>query len=244
MRRFDRGALWRPIAAILLLLAFAAAVRFLPVADWARGFQAWLAEAGAVGALIFAGVYVVGALLLGPVWLLTIIAGLTYPLPVSIALVSAVSTLAAGLAFLIARHAARLRIERLARENERFAAIDRAIARRGWKIVFLLRLSPIVPYGLSNYLYGVSGIRFGPYLLASWLGMLPGTFLYVSLGAAGRVAIGAQGHARTPAQWTALGVGLAATAGVTIWIARAARRELGADAQRAEAAGGNRRPPA
>jgi uncharacterized membrane protein YdjX (TVP38/TMEM64 family) len=73
--------------------------------------------------------------------------------------------------------------------------------------------------------------------------MLPGTFLYVSLGAAGRAAIG-RTHTRTPVEWIALGAGLAATAGVTIWIARAAKRELGADAPRGEAAGGNRRPPA
>jgi uncharacterized membrane protein YdjX (TVP38/TMEM64 family) len=195
----------------------------LPFAGWAHAFQLRLAGSGAAGALLFSAAYVAGALLLGPVWLLTVIAGLTYPFPAAVALVSAVSTFAAAIAFLIARYVARRRVERFAGRNARFAAVDRAIARRGWKVVFLLRLSPIVPYAASNYLYGVTAIRFWPFLLASWIGMLPGTFLYVSLGAAGRAAAGSQ---RTPAQWAFLAVGLAATVAVTAGIARTARQEL------------------
>jgi uncharacterized membrane protein YdjX (TVP38/TMEM64 family) len=219
---------WKAVAAAAAVLALAAAVRFLPVREWAAAFQARLAELGAAGALLFAGVYVLTALLLGPVWLLTIVAGLTYPLPVAIGLVSAVSTFAAAAAFLIARHFARRRVEILTAKNARFAAVDRAIGAKGWRIVFLLRLSPLVPYALSNYFYGVTAVRFWPYVLASWIGMLPVTVLYVSLGAAGKAAVVAAAGARTrtPWEWAALGVGLAATIAVTAWVTRLARREL------------------
>lgn len=217
------------LAALLVLGALGVlgalfGARLLPLAGWAHAFQVRLEGSGAAGALLFSAAYVAGALLLGPVWLLTVIAGLTYPFPAAVALVSAASTFAAAIAFLIARYIARRRVERFAERNARFAAVDRAIARRGWKVVFLLRLSPIVPYAASNYLYGVTAIRFWPFLLASWIGMLPGTFLYVSLGAAGRAA--AAGIHRTPAQWALLAVGLAATVAVTVGIARTARQEL------------------
>jgi uncharacterized membrane protein YdjX (TVP38/TMEM64 family) len=219
---------WKAFAAAAAVLALAAAIRFLPLREWAVAFQARLAELGAAGALLFAGVYVLAALLLGPVWLLTIVAGLTYPLPVAIGLVSGVSTFAAAAAFLIARHFARRRVEVLAAKNARFAAVDRAIGAKGWRIVFLLRLSPLVPYALSNYFYGVTAVRFWPYVLASWIGMLPVTVLYVSLGAAGKAAVGAAAgtRARSPWEWGALGVGLAATIAVAAWVTRLARREL------------------
>jgi uncharacterized membrane protein YdjX (TVP38/TMEM64 family) len=133
---------------------------------------------------------------------------------------------------MIARRFARARVEELARKDARLAAVDRAVAREGWKVVFLLRLSPLVPYAISNYVYGVTAVAFGQFLLASWIGMIPGTLLYVSLGAAGRAAVGGSAG-RTPLEWAALAVGLAATVAVTAFVARAAKKELG---KRVEAA--------
>ena len=202
-----------------------AAVRLLPAGAWGDAFQKWIGAMGSLGLLVFASVYIVAALLLGPVWLLTLVAGLTWGLPTALPLVSAASTAAAALAFLLARHLARARVEDFARRNPTFAAVDRAIERKGWRIVFLLRLSPLVPYGPSNYLYGVTGIRFWPYVLASWIGMLPVTVLYLTIGAAGRAAIGGS-SGRSPWEWAALAGGLAATAAVTVWVARAAKAEL------------------
>jgi len=215
----------RLVVAALAAGALLSAARFLPVREWAFELQRWIAGLGLVGMLLFAGIYAAGALLLAPVWLLTVIAGLTYPPATAFLLVSAVSTLSAGLAFWIARRFARARVEEMARRDPRLAAVDRAVARGGWKVVFLLRLSPAVPYALSNYLFGVTAISFGPFLLASWIGMMPGALLYVSLGEAGRAAL-LDGSRRTPAEWAALAVGLLATAAATVWIARAARREL------------------
>jgi uncharacterized membrane protein YdjX (TVP38/TMEM64 family) len=83
-------------------------------------------------------------------------------------------------------------------------------------------LSPLVPYSLSNYLYGLTAVSFWPYVLASWAGMLPGTLLYVYLGAAGKAATGDKG----PGEWALLAAGLLATAAVTVVLTRAARRRL------------------
>ena len=229
---------WKAFAALGAVIALAVLARFLPVREWAAAFQGRLAGLGAAGVVLFAAVYVLTTLLLGPVWLLTIVAGLTYPLPAAVALVSAVSTFSAAVAFLIARYFARRRIEAIGLKNPRFAAVDRAIGARGWRIVFLLRLSPLVPYSFSNYFYGVTAIRFWPYVLSSWIGMLPITVLYVSLGAAGKAAVAAAGgRTRTPWEWAAYAVGLAATAAVTVWVARLAKRELSASRIAAAALG-------
>lgn len=74
----------------------------------------------------------------------------------------------------------------MASNNKQFAAIDKAIKKDGFKFVFLLRLSPLLPFAASNYLYGLTSIEARSYVLASWLGMLPGTYAYVSAGSVSR----------------------------------------------------------
>jgi uncharacterized membrane protein YdjX (TVP38/TMEM64 family) len=143
--------------------------------------------------------------------------------------VSIASTIGASLAFLIARYVARDQIKQKLISNQKFKQIDRAIGEQGPKLVFLLRLSPLVPFNLSNYFYGLTAVGFWPYLLASWIGMLPGTLLYVYLGAAGKAGLsGAAGQTshRSPLEYVLFGIGLIATVIVTIWLTRIARREL------------------
>jgi len=71
----------------------------------------------------------------------------------------------------------------LAKGNKQFAAIDRAIGKDSFRVVLLLRLSPLLPLALSNYLYGLTSVDLVPYVLGSWVGMLPGTLAYVTAGA-------------------------------------------------------------
>ena len=213
---------WKLVAAAVAAAALFAAIRLLPVAAGLRAFQERVDGMGALGGVLYGAVYVVAALLFVPGSLLTIGAGLLFGLLWGTVLVSVAATVAAALAFLIARHLARARVQKLAKGNKRFAAIDDAIREKGWKVVALLRLSPLVPYSLSNYLYGLTAVSFGPYLLASWAGMLPGTLLYVYLGAAGRAAA----SRRSAGEWALLAAGLVATAAVTIILTRTARRKL------------------
>jgi uncharacterized membrane protein YdjX (TVP38/TMEM64 family) len=219
-----RSIPWSWLALGAVGIALFAAWRLLPVSDWLKDFQDWIAGLGPRGGVLYGVGYVVAALLFVPGIVLTIGAGYVFGLAWGVVIVSVASTVAAALAFLIARYAARARVQRLARRNERFAAIDRAIGENGWKIVALLRLSPLVPFSVSNYLYGLTSVRLLPYLLASWVAMLPATVLYVSLGAAGRSA-GEKGG-RSPWEWALLAAGLLATAAVTVLLTRMARKEL------------------
>jgi uncharacterized membrane protein YdjX (TVP38/TMEM64 family) len=197
--------------------------RLLPLEEWIAHLQRWVARMGVLGGLAFALLYLAAALLFVPGSLLTIAAGLAFGLSWGVLVVSVASTAAAGAGFLIGRHLARDRVERLARRHEKFAAIDRAIREKGWKVVALLRLSPVVPFSISNYLYGLTAVDFWPYLLASWAAMLPGTVLYVYIGAAGRAAAAGGRH---PWEWALFATGLLATVVVTVWLSRTARREL------------------
>jgi uncharacterized membrane protein YdjX (TVP38/TMEM64 family) len=97
-------------------------------------------------------------------------------------------------------------------------------------LIFLLRLSPVIPFNLSNYFYGLTAVKFWPYVLASWIGMIPGTFLYVYIGTAGKAAVAAAAGGEAMKHgwqyWTLLGVGLTATVIVTIWVTKIARDAL------------------
>jgi uncharacterized membrane protein YdjX (TVP38/TMEM64 family) len=219
---------WKWLALAVLVIGLLVAVRLLPIAAWLRSFSAWAGNLGPLGFVLFVAVYALATVLFLPGWPLTVGAGFTFGLVIGTAAVSLGSILGASLAFLIARFFARGAIESMTAKNEKFRSIDRAIGAEGWKIVFLLRLSPIIPFNLSNYFYGITAVKFWPYFFASWIGMFPGTVLYVYLGSIGKAGIEASsaGHQRSAGEWIVLAVGLLATLAVTIWVTRIARRAL------------------
>ena len=145
-------------------------------------------------------------------------------------IVSAGATLGASAAYLLGRYAFRSAVEKTTAKTPKFAAIDRAIGKNGWKIVALLRLSPVAPFNLSNYFFGLTAIRFLPYVLVSWICMLPGTLLYVYLGYAASQAAGAGGaKASGWLHWTLLGAGLLLIGAVSVYITKLAKQALAAE---------------
>jgi uncharacterized membrane protein YdjX (TVP38/TMEM64 family) len=216
---------WKWILFALVLIALIAASRMLPLTAWLKSFNQWVAGLGPGGVVIFIVVYVIATVLFAPGSILTIGAGFVFGLSLGVVAVSIGSVIGASLAFLISRYLARSKIESLANKNEKFKAVDRAIGEQGWKLVFLLRLSPLIPFSLSNYLYGLTAVRFWSYVLASWIGMLPGTVLYVYLGAFGKAGFESAAGERTksPAEWAFLVIGLIATLAVTLWVTKIAR---------------------
>jgi uncharacterized membrane protein YdjX (TVP38/TMEM64 family) len=215
-----RAAIAALIWAALLLAALGIGWYLAPVRDWADMARGWFVGLGFDGIVLFAAIYVVGTVVLAPGAVMTICAGFAYGFwGLPIVLVAA--TIGASLAFLIARYAARDRVRRLLERRRKIAAIDQAIAEDGWKIAALLRLSPLIPFNLQNYLFGVTAIPFRHFVAATFVGIVPGVALITYLGALGRIA-GEGG----PASWAVLGGGLAATAVAVILIARKARTKL------------------
>ena len=230
MRNEKKGAVARLIALTVIVIALFLAMKFLPVQHWLRSFNDWVGQMGLAGIFIFIAVYAAATVLLAPGVILTIGAGFAFGLWKGFLAVSAGSTLGAALAFLVARFIARDKVEAIARRNEKFREIDNAIGKQGAKLIFLLRLSPVIPFNLSNYFYGLTAVKLWPYVLASWIGMIPGTFLYVYIGTASKLAVSAAAGGEAVKHgwqyWTLISFGLAATVVVTIWVTKIARAAL------------------
>jgi uncharacterized membrane protein YdjX (TVP38/TMEM64 family) len=230
----DRPRARLALYAVLGLAALAALIlggrrlgQYVPqFAGWVEGLGVW-------GPVVFILGYAVATVAFIPGSLLTLAAGAIFGLARGTLYTLLGATLGAAAAFLVARYLARGMIERKIAErriagNARFAAIDRAVGSEGFKIVALLRLSPVFPFNLLNYALGLTRVRFVHYFLAS-IAMLPGTLLYVYYGTAAgslaAVAGGAKAEKGT-AYWVTLGLGLAATVAVTTFITRLAGKAL------------------
>ena len=214
---------------ILIVLGLLALLRLLPAAQAMESVVAWVEALGPLAPVAFILVYFVVTVLMLPASVLSLAAGAIFGLFIGTAVVAAGATLGMAATFLLGRYLARPAVERRFARSPRFAAIDRAVGKGGWKIVALLRLSPAVPFNLQNYLYGLTAIRFWPCLIASALAILPGTFMFVYLGHASRASLNAIGGAdsgRTPLQWALLVVGLVATVAVSVYVTKIARRAI------------------
>ncbi|KAG0586625.1 hypothetical protein KC19_2G104500 [Ceratodon purpureus] len=184
---------------------------------------------GPAGYVLFVLAYAGLEILAIPAVPLTMSAGLLFGTLYGTIMVSIAGTLAATVAFLIARYFARDRILKLAQNNPKFLAIDKAIGADSFRVVTLLRLSPLLPFSLGNYLYGLTSVELIPYVLGSWLGMLPGTWAYVSAGAIGRAFIKQEADAVFPggpeSYWT-LGIGLVATIFAASYVGKLAKNAM------------------
>jgi uncharacterized membrane protein YdjX (TVP38/TMEM64 family) len=145
---------------------------------------------------------------------------------VPLVLVSA--TIGATLAFLVARYLARDKVAEMAKRHPKLKAVDKAVSAQGWKVVVLLRLSPLIPFNLQNYFYGVTAIKFWHYVSATLVGMVPGTLMYVYLGVAGKAVLGLGGNSAGGGSltWGLLVVGLVVMVVVTVLVTRTAKAKL------------------
>lgn len=217
------------LVALGFLLRPQAAALASSISGQVLAFAQWVKTLGALGPLVFVVGYVVAVVGFVPASLLTIGAGAIFGVVAGTAWVFLAASLGACAAFGLARTVARGAIEKRILANPRFAAIDRAIANDGRKIVFLLRLSPVIPFTLLNYALGLTRIRFTDYAFAC-IAMLPGTLLYVYIGSlVGDLAAVAAGSAASEGEGLQRAfklAGLLVTAFVTVTITRIARRAL------------------
>lgn len=221
----------RFFAVLALLAAVFAAVRLLPVKTDLPLFLGWIKGLGVWGGLLFGLVYALGTVLFLPGSLLTLASGFLYGPLWGTVIASPASVLGASAAFVLGRTVAKDWIASKVASNSRFGALQGAIAKEGVKILMLVRLSPVFPFSLVNYAFGLTGIRLRDYAMGSWIAMLPGTFLYVYLGSlitdAAALASGAKPPAAgSTAQRVLLWVGLVATLAVVVVVTRTARRAL------------------
>lgn len=213
---------------IILIAALIAAANYFNVQGLLESTLNWIAGLGPWGPVTFIILYILATILFIPGSLLTLGGGALFGVLWGSIYVSIGATIGAGGAFLVGRYLARGWVEKRIEGNNKFKAINEAVAREGWKIVGLARLSPVFPFNLLNYAFGVTQVSFKDYFLPTWIGITPGTVLYVYIGSlAGSLAsLGTEGRDRTPAEWTFYAVGLVATVIVTLYVTRIARKAL------------------
>jgi uncharacterized membrane protein YdjX (TVP38/TMEM64 family) len=216
----------RLILGVVVLAGLLVASKLLPVTSWLRSFLVWSNHLGPAAPLAFIGVYILACVLLLPGSVLSLGAAVAFGFWKGLIAVSIGSTLGACAAFWVGRTIGRSWVEEKVQADPKLRALDQAVGREGRKIVFLTRLSPVFPFNLLNFFYGVTRVPFLDYALASWIGMLPGTAVFVLVGSLGRGAAEAATGQASSLKLVMMGVGLAATIAVTAYVTKIARCAL------------------
>lgn len=211
----------------LIVLAIAVA-KYLQLQQLLYAALAWIKTLGYLAPIAFIGIYNLATVLLIPGSLLTLGGGVIFGAVWGSIYVIIAATLGATFAFLIGRYLSRDWVRQQLEKYPKFKAIEAAVSKEGLKVVFLTRLSPIFPFNLLNYAFGVTSVSLRDYVLGS-IGMIPGTILYVYIGSlVGDLAlVGTSAQPDNPLlKWTIRSIGLIATVAVTIYITRIAKKAL------------------
>jgi uncharacterized membrane protein YdjX (TVP38/TMEM64 family) len=207
-----------PIGFVVLFAAWF----LLPISDWLQSFSTWAQSIGLLGLVLLSAAYVLGTLLLVPGVPMTLAVAVAYGWW-ALLICGMGGLLAALIAFLIGRFIARDLVKRFTQKHPVLKAIDSAAHEETFKTILLARLNPVTPFAMENYAFGVTGVPLTPYLLATLVGIVPGTIVNVSVEVTGRTA--AQGET-SAMNWVFLIAGLITTLILTVWMTRQAKQKL------------------
>jgi uncharacterized membrane protein YdjX (TVP38/TMEM64 family) len=229
MASFKRNTL----RAFLLVVFVSLAVYLVRITDaryLMRVSLVRISDLGAWAPFWFVMIYIVACLTFFPGFILTMGAGILFGTLKGTIYVSIGATMGAALGFLISRYLARQWVQKKFSRNAKFRAIDEAVASEGWKIVGLIRLSPVFPFIPMNFLFGLTKIPFWQFFFATWAGILPVCVLFVYLGTllGDIAALGTQPIAAGKTKWIVSGIGIGTAVVVSVVISRIARRALAA----------------
>ena len=216
---------FRVVVLVAIVAVIAGVLLLLPVADTVKAILEWVDGLGMWGPVALAALYVPATIFFLPGSVLTLAAGFLFGVYRGILTASIASTLGAAAAFLIGRFLLRDWIQKKVARRETFRALNDAVAEQGLKVVLLTRLSPAFPFNFLNYALSVTHVSFRDYLLGSWLGMLPGTALFVYIGSSLK-SLRELADGDFEGGWASmilLAIGLVATLAITVIAARMAR---------------------
>ncbi|MEA5574267.1 TVP38/TMEM64 family protein [Calothrix sp. UHCC 0171] len=218
----------------LIVTLFVAAIliaKALNIHELLQQALVWVRSLDSFGVIAFIIIYNLATVLFIPGSALTLGGGAIFGVFWGSIYVFFAATIGATFAFLIGRYLSRDRISQLLEKYPKFQAVDRAVAREGLKIVFLTRLSPLFPFNLLNYAFGITQVSTKDYILGS-IGMIPGTVMYVYIGSltSDLAMIGMETPQANPfLQWSLRIIGFAATVAVSLYVTRIARQALDHD---------------
>ena len=224
-----RSRSWRKPATIALVIVVAwTASRFIPIFDWWPHLMAWIDSLGSLGPVAFILLHVVGTILFVPAIVFGMGAAFIYGFWQGFVITLISTTISAMAAFFIARYMARGWVARRIAARPKYAAIDNAVGRQGWKIVLLTRLSPGFPFTLLNYALGVTQVSATAFLTATAVGMAPRTLVHVYAGVFGSslATFGVDGVGPDAVRILTVTVGIIVTILATVYISRLVQKTV------------------
>jgi len=216
------------IGIAVIIAALIASTQLINLQEILTNTLQWINDLGPSAAIVFIIIYMVATVFFFPASILTLGAGIIFDIFFGSLYVFIAASIGASLAFLVGRYIARGWVEKRIEGNPRFKAIDQAVAEEGMKIVLLTRLSPIFPFNLLNYAYGLTKVTFRDYVIGT-LGILPGTIMYVYVGSLAKdlATLGSEEvTAPSEIQWAIRMIGFIATVAVTVYVTKIARKAL------------------
>lgn len=201
-RRSIYGQLLLFVGAIAIIAVLS---RFLPIVDVVEGLRTSVARWGALGGACYPFIFAACNILLLPGGILAVGGGFFFGLWWGLLLVFLGNVVGTGISFVCSRWVANRWFRQRLSQNKTLRLIEPAVEREGWKIILLSQLHPLFPTSLLNYLYGLTTIRFGTYMLWASLGRIPGLFVYVYVGTLGQYGfkiIRGEGYPRLIEYWT------------------------------------------
>jgi uncharacterized membrane protein YdjX (TVP38/TMEM64 family) len=185
-----RHVLYLQIGGLAIAVAlFAVLSRFFPVADLVEAVQQRVAGWGVWGAICYPLLFAACNMLLLPGGVLAVGGGFFFGLWWGFLIVFVGNIFAAAVSFAFTREVAGQWLRRKLSQNQTLRILQPAVERESWKIILLSQLHPLFPTSLLNYVYGLTQIRFGSYMLWSSMGRIPGLFLYVYVGTLGQLGL-------------------------------------------------------
>lgn len=224
-----RGSMFRLLLILLLLGAVATACLTLPMEKMLKDFLVWIDKnLGHWGPLVLAVAYIPLTVLAVPASILTLGGGYLFGLTVGFIADSIGSTAGATAAFLVGKTIGRSYVVSKLKDYPQFQAVAIAVQRSGFKIVLLLRLVPLLPFNMLNYLLSVTPVSIGEYILASWIGMMPITFAFVYVGTTIKdLSDVTHGwNEISTARWILLTIGSVASVVLMVLVTKVARKSL------------------
>jgi uncharacterized membrane protein YdjX (TVP38/TMEM64 family) len=189
MSQIRRAIYWQFAALLTLTVLIAVISRYFPIVDFIEALQTRVMGWGAWGAVCYPLLFAVCNILLLPGGVLAVGGGFFFGLWWGLLIVFAGNLIGAAISFASSRWVARQWFQRKLSKNPTLRALEPALERESWKIILLSQLHPLFPTSLLNYLYGLTRIRFGTYMLWASIGRAPGLFLYVYVGTLGQLGL-------------------------------------------------------
>lgn len=193
------------------------------LSPWLPQFATWVHTLGAWAPFAFVGAYITVVVLMLPAFLLTMVAGAVFGMVKGSVLVMTGAVVGGTTAFLLGRYVARDFVAKRVAQNPKLVAIDRVVGEDGLRLVFLLRLSPAVPFVLTNYALGVTRVKLRDFVLGTF-GLTPIVLVYAAFGSAS--GAGPRPDGSSPISGKIMVAGVIVTVALALFLARIAQRAL------------------